>query len=228
LTFNPTPQVRCIQTLCEWRGKLEAVDISNSLDEVEDLLDREESWLMWRRWWTYWEYRYKAWSIYYLTWGIPELVPIARVFREYAFKLAIIHKKWIKRWSYRFGDHLHERAKKATPATWKETVKDCFVIGYNEANDFFAKKCYALLYQLVQDFFYNAIGVKVEEFLMKALATVIEPLSKTIPAPLNEIIDVDSIARDSINKALKDALTKLVDTAVVGPVTTTWVQQKFS
>jgi len=182
---------------------------------------------MWRRWWTYWDYRYKAWSIYYHTWGISELVPIARVFRDYAFKFAVIQKKWIKHWSYRFGDHLHERAKKATPQTWKDSVKLCFKIGYEEANATFKKQCFELLYTLVQDFFFSAIGVKVEEFIMKSLAPIIDPLSKTVPPPINEVLEVETIARESINKALKDSLTKLVDNAIVGPVVSAWSTQNF-
>lgn len=226
LCFNPTPQIRCIQTLCEWRAKLETVDISN-LDDVEDLLDREESWLMWRRWWSYWDYRYKAWSIYYHTWGISELVPVAQVFRDYAFKFAVIQKKWIKRWSYRFGDHLHERAKKATQQNWKDTVRECFAIGYAEANDYFRKKNYELLYNMVHDFFFNAIGVKVEGFLMKTLGPVIDPLSKVVPPPLNEVLEVDTIARESINKALRDALQQLVDKSIVSPIQQAWASQNF-
>jgi len=227
LCFNPTPQIRCIQTMCEWRAKLEAVDISNGTDEVEDLLDREESWLMWRRWWTYWDYRYKAWSIYYNTWGISELVCVSRVAQEHAFKFAVLQKKWIKRWSYRFGDHLHERAKKANPGNWKETVKTCFALGYQEANQFFMAKSYALLHSLLRQFFFAAIGVKVEEFIMKALKPVIEPLSKAVPAPINEVLEVETLTRESINKALTDAIDKLVDQAIVAPFAESWEKQTF-
>jgi len=227
LVFNPTPQIRCIQTLCEWRAKLEDLDISNGTNEVEDLLDREESWLLWRRWWTYWDYRYKAWSIYYHTWSIQELVCISRVVQEHAFQFAVLQKKWIKRWSFRFGDHLHESAKKATPQTWKQTVRQSFTAGYAEANQYFQKRSTEILYSLAKQFFFAAIGTKVEEFLMKGLKPVIEPLSKAVPAPVNEVLDVETISRESINKALKDSIDKLVDQAMVAPFVSAWQKQTF-
>jgi len=80
---------------------------------------------------------------------------------------------------------------------------------------------------MIHDFFFHAIGVKVEAFLMKALSPVIDPLSKAVPPPLNEVLEVDTIARESINKALKDALRKLVDDSIVGPISKAWNSQSF-
>jgi len=142
LFLNPIPHVRCIQVMCEYRAKLLELSPSSPdfREKVEDILDQEESWLLWRRWWTYWDYRWKAWSIYYFSWGIPELSGVANIVREHAFQYAIVQKKWIKKWSFRFGDHLHERAKTATGETWPAILRECFAEGYKEANAFLKKK----------------------------------------------------------------------------------------
>jgi len=79
-----------------------------------------------------------------------------------------------------------------------------------------------LLYSMLQKFFFAAIGIKVEEFLMKNLKPVIEPLSKAVPPPINQVLEVESITRESINKALKDAVDKMVDQAVVTPFVAAW------
>jgi len=194
----------------------------NDRDQIEDCLDQEESWLLWDRWWTYWDYRYKAWSLYYKTWGISELASVSLVVKKSAFDFAVLQKKWIKKWSFRFGDHLHERAKTATPADWVPTVKACFAQGYKEANKFFKKRAFEILNEFVLSFFFAAIGVRVEEFMMTALKQIIEPLSKQVPKPLDEIVEIDTIVRESINKALKDSINKLVQKAMIVPFLETY------
>jgi len=62
---------------------------------------------------------------------------------------------------------------------------------------------------------------------MKTLAPVIDPLSKAVPPPINEVLEVETIARESINKALKDSLKKLVDTGIVEPVLAGWSSASF-
>jgi len=230
LFLNPVPHIRCIQTMCEYRAKLEALSPSapDFREQVEDILDQEESWLLWRRWWVYWDYRWKAWSIYYYSWGVPELSTVAHVFQDYSFQYAKVQKKWIKRWSFRFGDHLHERAKVATPETWKETVRECFGIGYKEANIFLRKKSFAIFTNLLRYFFYAAVGVKVQDVLMKVLTPVLEAVSKVIVAPLDEILDVTSITNDCIEEALMRQITSTVEDSMIEPYYSAWSQLTFT
>jgi len=227
--LNPTPHVYCIKVLCEYRAKLEAIspDEQGFRTKVEDILDQEESWLLWRRYWTYWDYRWKAWSIYYFSYALPELKVLSNILRKNAFKFAIIHKKWIKRWSFRFGDHLHEKAKVATAATWKNDIRESFAAGYLEANQYFKEQVAKILHRMVIDFFFSAIGIKVEEAIMKVLAEVLDPIQKEIPAPIDEILDVDTLARECINASLRQNVTRIVDNAIVEPYAEAWKNIAF-
>jgi len=229
LFLNPVPHLRCIQTMCEYRVKLEELSptAADFREKVEDILDQEESWLMWRRWWTYWDYRWKAWSIYYFSWGVPELSTIAHVLRETSFQYAIVQKKWIKKWSFRFGDHLHERAKTATPETWRNTVRHCFGIGYREANDFLRKRAYDIFTNLVRQFFFAAIGVKVQDVVMKLLTPALDEASKLIPAPINEILDIHTITVEAIDEALNEQITSQVNECFIEPYVAAWRNLSF-
>jgi len=229
LFLNPVPHVRCIQTMCEYRAKLEELSPKdpNFREKVEDILDQEESWLMWRRWWVYWDYRWKAWSIYYFSWGMRELSTVAKVLRETSFEYAIVQKKWIKKWSFRFGDHLHERAKTATDETWSATVRECFGIGYREANDFLKKRAYHIFTNLVREFFYAAIGVKVQAEIMKLLALALEEASKMIPSPIDEILDINTITEEAVEEALKEQITSQVNECFIEPYVAAWKDLSF-
>jgi len=227
--MNPTPHAYCIKVLCEYRERLEGLDPKDAdfRQKVEEELDTEEMWLLWRRYWVYWDYRWKAWSIYYFSYGIPELSTLSKILRRNAFKFAIIHKKWIKRWSFRFGDHLHERAKRATSQSWKEDIRFSFAAGYKEANDYFKEKTLDILHKMLLDFFFSAIGVKVEETVMKGLDVILDPISKAIPPPIDEILDIDTLARECINKSLRQNVNEIVETGVVEPYVKAWADLTF-
>jgi len=195
--------------------------------KVEDILDNEESWLLWRRYWVYWDYRWKAWSIYWYSYAVPELSVLSKVLRKHAFKFAIIHKKWIKRWSFRFGDHLHEKAKVATEASWQNDIRESFAKGYLEANHYFKAQISPILHKMVIDFFFSAIGLKVEDMVMKTLEHLLDPLQKDIPSPIDSILDVNTLARECIHTALKQNVIRIVDNAIVDPYVKAWSSFAF-
>jgi len=228
--LNPAPHSYCIEYLCQYREKLEALNPADKdfREKVEETLDQEESWVMWRRYWVYWDYRWKAWSIYYFAYAIPELSALSKILRKNAFKFSILHKKWIKRWCYRFGDHLHERAKRSTASTWSEDIRISFTNGYNEANEWFKSKVTDILHKMVIDFFFSAIGLKVEELIMKGLEEVLTPLTKEIPSPIDEVLDIDTLCRECINTALRQNITRLVDTSIVDPYVKAWNTFSFT
>jgi len=136
--------------------------------------------------------------------------------------LPLFTKKWIKRWCFRFGDHLHERAKRATNNSWKEDIRVSFLNGYNEANQYFKGQVADILHKLVIDFFYGAIGLKVEETVMKALEVVIQPIQSEIPSPIDEILDLDTLCRECISTSLRQNITRLVDNSIVQPYVNAW------
>jgi len=227
--LNPTPHAYCIRVLCEYRAKLEAISPSDAdfKEKVEDILDQEESWLIWRRYWTYWDYRWKAWSIYYFSYAMPEFSTLSKILRKNAFKFAFIHKKWIKKWSWRFGDHLHEKAKVATDDSWKADIHHSFRSGYHEANHYFKHQVSGILHKLVHDFFFRAIGLKIEEVVMKGLEHVLKPIQDEIPSPIDEILELDTIARECINKSLRENISRLVDNGIIEPYVAAWKEFTF-
>jgi hypothetical protein len=227
--LNPAPHAPPLKYMCEYRARLEELNPADNdfKDRVEEILDQEESWVMWRRYWTYWDYRWKAWSIYYFSYSLPELSPISKILQKNAFKFAFIHKKWLKRWCYRFGDHLHEKAKRTSANTWKEDIRTSFGLGYKEANHYFKTQVIKILHKMVIDFFFSAIGLKVEAVVMKALEVVLDPIQKEIPSPIDEIIELDTICRECINKALRDNITRLVDNGIVQPYVEAWKNFEF-
>jgi len=152
---------------------------------------------------------------------------LSKILRKNAFKFAVIHKKWIKRWSYRFGDHLHEKAKVATVNSWKADIQTAFANGYLEANHYFKKKVTGILHKMVIDFFFSAIGIKVEETVMKTLEVVLTPIQNEIPTPIDEILELDTLARECINASLRQNITRIVDNCIVEPYVNTWNDLTF-
>jgi len=233
LVYNPIPQLWTIQMLCEYRLALEELSPTATrfnLD-MDILLDRGENRLIYRRCRTYWDYRSKAWSLFYSASRCSELINVSFALRKAAFGFASLQKQWIKIWGFTFGDYVFERSKgdfgeyffegaKKAEHSWKQTVRECFLIGYSKANSFSRERGTQILKQLIIDLFFSSIGAKVEEFLLSPkgqLRHAMEPISKAIRSPVNELLDMDNIARESINKILMDCVTAVVERDVITP-----------
>jgi hypothetical protein len=80
---------------------------------------------------------------------------------------------------------------------------------------------------MVIDFFFSSIGVKVEEAVMKALENVLTPIQNEIPSPIDEILDLDTLARECINTSLRQNVTRIVDNAIVEPYVAAWNDLTF-
>jgi len=221
------PHISVLRSMLEYRAKIEKQGIGEGTAPIEDLLDREEARVLWSRWWTHWEYRWAVWSLYYQSWGITELSSTAWAFREHGLKYAKLHKKLMKKFSFGFGDHLHEKAKTATSADFNAAVSGSFVQGYHQAVAWFRPRATAILAELVQDFVYRIVGSKVESFALKALDPVITPLASTVPSPINEVVEVEQIATDAVRDALHQIFRKIVAESIVEPAAKAWGQSAF-
>jgi len=62
---------------------------------------------------------------------------------------------------------------------------------------------------------------------MKALEVVLDPIQKEIPSPIDEIIELDTICRECINKALRENITRLVDNGIIQPYVEAWKNFEF-
>jgi len=80
---------------------------------------------------------------------------------------------------------------------------------------------------MIQKFFFASIGVKVQDFIMKAMAPALEAASKVIPTPISEILDVHSIAEDSIEEALSENISSVVDGCFIKPYVSAWSDLTF-
>jgi len=221
------PHLSVLKSMLEYRTKIEKQGIAEGTAPIEDLLDREEARVLWSRWWAHWEYRWAVWSLYYQSWGISELSSTRWAFRDYGLKYARLHKKVMKKWSFAFGDHLHEKAKTATGADFNAAVSDSFVIGYKKALEWFRPKALAILLDFVNDFVYRMVGDKVESFALKAIDPIVQPLAKTVPSPASEVVEVEQIAIDSVKDALHQMFEKIVADSIVGPMAKAWASSAY-
>jgi hypothetical protein len=219
LILNPEKQLYCLQALCEQRHIIESLDISknNALNELEELLDREESEVLWRRWWTWYYYNCEAWSLYYNVWRLPGIGSSIYPIRKAALDYARLHYDYDKKFSFKFGDHLHHLAKTATPENWKATVEEAFMIGFNKANKMFFKRAKKIMETLVIKFFYESIAGKIEKMIIGGMKEIINPLERAIPDPINKILDLNTVVSESVQKALKDSVKDLVLEGIISP-----------
>jgi gas vesicle protein len=220
------PHLYVLRTMLEYRNKIAKLNIAEGTAPVDDLLDREEASVLYRRWWPHWDYRWAVWSLYYQSWGIPELSGTARAFRDHGLLYARLHKKVMKKWAFAFGDHLHERAKTATPADWNETVSQCFVLGYQKAKEWFRPRAMAILADYTNDFVYRLVGAKIESFALKAIDPIVSTLASAVPAPVNEVVEVEQIATDSVRDALHQMMEKVVADGIFAPASKAWAGSK--
>jgi len=219
LVLNPEHQIYCLKTLCEHRRSIENLDISknNALVELEELLDREESWVLWRRWWTWYYYNCEAWSLYYNIWRLNGIGSAIYPIRKASLKYAKVHYNYDKKFSYKFGDYLSHMAKSATPENWKNTVEECFMIGFQKANKMAIKKASKIGRDLIINFIYESIAGKIEKMIIGGLREIITPLEKAIPDPVNKLLDLNTVVSESVQKALHDSVEELVVESIINP-----------
>jgi hypothetical protein len=219
LILNPERQFYCLTSLCEHRHIIENLDISknSALNELEELLDREESDVLWRRWWTWYYYNCEAWSLYYNVWRLPGIGSSIYPIRKAALKFARIHYDYDKKFSFKFGDHLHHMAKTATVDNWKATVEEAFMIGYQKANKMAFKRAEHILKRLIIDFFYESIAGKIEKMIIGGMKEIIGPLERSIPEPISSLLDINSVVSESVQKALKESVEDLVVEGIINP-----------
>jgi len=223
-----SPHFNSLKTLVEYKTKLLAYDITKGTEGIEDLLDREESWVYSRTWYAYWGYREDVWKLYFLCYGVPELCNFRYIFRKRGFQFTAIQSKFVKKWAWSFGDYLHEGAKTATPATWPTVVEACYKTGFNKAWDWYKMKQAGFVANLIQEFVYHFFGTKLEAFAIKALEIVTKPLQASIPSPLNVVVEIDTIAEESVVDALHQTIEKLVVDSILEPGTKLWAASAFA
>jgi hypothetical protein len=223
-----SPHLPALKYLVEYRTQILKYDISKGPQGVEDILDRSEGWIYWRSWWVQYEYRDEIWKLYYLCYGIPELCNFRYVFRSRGFQFARFQRKFMRKWSYIFGDYLHEGAKTATPATWQNVVNSCFLIGYQKAVEWWKPKAQAFLVSLIHEWVYHFIGTKIEAFAIKALEPVVSALAATVPSPLNQVVEIEEIANESVVDALHQTVDKLVVDTILTPASKAWAGSAFA
>jgi len=217
LFLNPDHQIPCLKILCEHRRHIESLDISKegALEELNKLLDSEESWVLWQRWWTGYYYNCEAWSLYYSIWRFHKIGSTIYPIRKAAFKYAKMHRDYDKKFSFKFGDYLYHMAKETKVENWKNTVEECFMIGFNKANKMALKRAKKIGIRLVVDFIYEAIAGKIENMIIMGMKDIISPLE--IPDPINQLLDLNSIVTETVQKSLNSAIEELVIECIITP-----------
>jgi len=133
----------------------------------------------------------------------------------------------MKKWSYAFGDHLHERAKTATPADWNEAVSSSFIIGYKKAAEWFRPRALGILQDFIQEFVYRIVGSKIESFALKVIDPLVSTLASAVPSPVNEVVEVEQVATEAVRDALHQTFQKVVAEGIFAPAATAWANSAY-
>jgi len=219
LVLNPEHQIYCLKTLCQHRKTIENLDISKegALDELNRLLDSEESDVLYRRWWTWYYYNCEAWSLYYYVWQFNGIGSTIYPIRKAGLKYAKMQRDYDKKFSFKFGDYLYHMAKESTPQTWKSTVEECFMIGFQKANKMAIKRAKKIAKTLFFEFIHESIAGKIEGMIIQGMKEVITPLAKLIIKPLDQLLDINAIVEESVQMSLRGAVEELTFDSMIGP-----------
>jgi len=176
-------------------------------------LDDEEwdisYWAIWR---SNRDLKYAGWrSAYQLYVTLPsECSQLVSVFYDFVNAIARVNKKSLKKFSYKFGDYLSDRAKTCPADKWGECVDQCFMIGHNKA-----VKCgRKMLLRKVVKYLKIAIRVlllnKVQKHLLDAISDALKPVQDLIIAPMNSLINLEAMVEDVISGTLDNVLQDLI------------------
>jgi hypothetical protein len=199
-----------MEELFKWKKQIKEA----GKDKVEEMLDREEwdieNWPVWR---CVRNIRYSGW---YAAWNMYTLLPEAnsavRTFERFVEDFARLNETaFHKKFSYKFGDYLHEAAKTAnTPQEFHAAVDQTFMIGYKRFTKYYHKHFMFIVAKNVKKMVAALVFDKLEKELVEGARELIEPLASSIPSPLDNLIDIYSI----VTEVITENLDKLLNDAV--------------
>lgn len=208
--IDPGNQFQVVEEMFKWKKQIKEA----GRDKVEEYLDKEE-WDIdyWRIWRLNSNIRYSgwtaAWSMYQ---ALPDAYSAVNVFEEFVEDFAKLNNRaFLEKFSYKFGDYLHEAAKTAnTPEEFNAAVDQCFMIGYQRTVKYFNKHWMYIVVKNLKKALRAMFVDKIAKGLLEVSAALIEPLAAMIISPLDNLLDITSI----VNKAIKDNIDNVLDETI--------------
>jgi len=207
--MDPANQLHVLGELLRHKKKIK----ESPPEKVEELLDDEEwdisYWAIWR---SNCNLKYAGWrTAYELYVSLPsECSALVNLYYRFIDSVAKINKRASKKFSYKFGDYLSDRAKTCTPDNWAKTVDECFMIGYNKA----LKCARKYLLRKVIKYLQLAIRVmvinKLEKSILDTVGEAIKPVQELIIPPIDLLINLDAMVSDVISGTIDNCLLELV------------------
>eukprot|EP01116_Phalansterium_solitarium_P017240 TRINITY_DN418_c0_g1_i2.p1 TRINITY_DN418_c0_g1~~TRINITY_DN418_c0_g1_i2.p1 ORF type:complete len:677 (+),score=310.54 TRINITY_DN418_c0_g1_i2:212-2242(+) len=208
--IDPGTQFHVVEEMIKWKKQIK----ENGKDKVEEYLDREEwdidYWEVWRVnskiSWSGWS---AAWNLYRL---LPDAYTAVSVFEEFVRDFARLNKiAFKKKFSYKFGDYLHEAAKTCTtPEEFNAAVDQSFLIGYQRCVKYFNKHFMRIVVKNVKKALRALFVDKITKLLLEGASMVIDPLASMIVSPLDNLIEIGSI----VDNAIKENMDNLLDETI--------------
>lgn len=208
--IDPANQFHVLEKLFEWKKKVKEA----GREKVEETLDREE-WDIdyWQVWRMNSNIRYSGWcAAWNLYQALPDSYSAVRVFENFVEDFAKLNERtFLDKFSFKFGDYLHEAAKTAsTPEEFNAAVDQCFMIGYQRAVKHFNKHWMFIVVTNLRKTFRALFVDKITKTLLEASQVAIEPLAAMIVSPLDNLLDINTI----VTKAIRENMDNLLDETI--------------
>jgi len=208
--IDPSNQFTVLEKLFEWKKKVK----EGGRDKVEESLDKEE-WDIdyWHVWRMNSNIRYSGWcAAWNLYQALPDSYSAVRVFENFVEDFAKLNERtFLNKFSYKFGDYLHEAAKTATtPEAFNAAVDQCFMIGYQRAVKHFHKHWMFIVVTNMRKVFRALFVDKITKTLLEVSQAAIEPLAAMIISPLDNLLDINTI----VTKAIRENMDRLLDETI--------------
>lgn len=208
--IDPGNQFRVVEELLKWKQKIKEA----GREKVEETLDREE-WDVdyWHVWRLNSNIRYSGWSAAWNLYNaLPDAHPAVQTFEHFVEDFARLNNRaFLEKFSYKFGDYLHEAAKTAsTPEQFNAAVDQCFMIGYQRAVKYFNKHWMWIVAENLKKAVRAMFIDKVTKGLLEVSQAAIDPLASLIVPPLDNLLDINSIVSKAIRENMENLLNETI------------------
>jgi len=187
--------------------------LQGGVENANRHMDLEEWEIRWHYWWKgydIWRYGY---YLYWELWGLMyQLGPIADWFLDVTYDYRHIHRKTLKKFSWKFGDYLYGFINDPTDSReFKDKVNAALVIGYERARKHFVKHTKIYLHKNVRRFLKRPIIQPIHKLIHAALDPVLEPIQSAIVSPADQILDVKQLVIKTLEETVEDCLDHILN-----------------
>jgi len=185
----------------------------SKIDDVQQKLDWEEWDAAWRTRWRGYEIRSAGRELWWdLSTLLCDLGPVPDAFWDLACAIQKrIHKRMLKKFSWKFGDYLYGAMTNASDTRdWPTKCNESFIIAYRKAMKCARKNLIALLGDYAVEFIKRPVLAPIEKEIIPKLKEVIDPLESLIPEPIRDLLDISGMVSSCIIESISEAVAHIV------------------